>query len=212
MVAINQPIAPLSGAQPGASPGIGAYPGGIPPPPATNGPNAPLAQTSISGLSNPISLDPRTGGLGVSANAGAFANQQIGLYEAGQLPAGEQAAINEAATSSEGALSAQLAQEGIDPASSSQFAGGSANIAIAKSTATQQALQQVLQNAFQAQGITLQADQVANQLTEFEQQLSLEYLQTSIQQSEFQQSLQSQQKGQIGSLFGSLAKVGGGLL
>jgi hypothetical protein len=219
---------------------IGASSGGIPPPPANNGPNAPLAISNTAqiggfGVANAANNPDQWGNQGqppqgetpgqffssnlqfatvddIIKNSGNLATQQLNLYESGQLPPGEQAAINQQATSSQGALSGQLAAEGIDPATSSQFAGGSANIAIEKSTATQQALQQVLQNYFQAQGLELQADQTLGQFNQFDQQLAFEYYQLQVQQQEFQQQEKDQQKAQMGSLLGSLGKLAGGLI
>jgi hypothetical protein len=219
---------------------IGASSGGIPPPPANNGPNAPLAVSGTPQLggafgvsnsaNNPDQWGNQPGPMNetpgqiyssnlqfssvddIIRNSGNLSEQQLKLYESGQLPPGEQAAINQQATSSQGALSGQLAAEGIDPATSSQFAGGSANIAIEKSTATQQALQQVLSNYFQAQGLELQASQVLGQFNQFDQQLAFEYYQLQVQQQEFQQQEKDQQKAQMGSLLGSIGKLAGGLI
>jgi hypothetical protein len=142
------------------------------------------------------------------ANTENFANQQLSLYEHGQLPPGEQAAIDLSARSGLGSLSGQLAQEGIDPASSSQFAGGAENIALQKSTATEQALQQVLQNYFTAQGMQMQATEILGQFNQFDQTLALQYAQLALQAQEFQQQEKQQQKAQMGQMAGSA----GGLL
>lgn len=145
-----------------------------------------------------------------AANAEAFGNQQLSLYEQGKLPTGTQAAIDLAQKTSLGGLSGQLAAQGLDPATSTQFTQGAATIATEKSIQTQQALQQVLQNYFQAQGIALQADQLIGQFNEFDQELQLQYFQIAVQQKEFAQQQKKAAMGQAGGALGGLFSAGGG--
>lgn len=143
-----------------------------------------------------------------------LAQQQLTEYESGKLPPGEQLAIDTAFNTGTGTLTGQLAAEGLDPATSSQYSGGVATLAQQKSIATQQALDKLLQQYFQSQGMAMQASQMVMQYNEFQQQLAFEYFQLSVQAEEFQQQLQQSEqqakKGQMGQLAGSVGGLFGG--
>jgi hypothetical protein len=147
-------------------------------------------------------------------NLERLANQELALYERGELPVGEQEAINLAERSGLGALTGQLAAEGIDPTSSSQFFGGAMQIEQQKAIATENALQQLLQNYFQAQGMTIQADEVLASFTQFDRNLQLQYYQTALQfelgKEQIAAQQKSQQKGMIGQLAGGIGGLFGG--
>jgi hypothetical protein len=146
-----------------------------------------------------------------------FSKKELNLYKKGQLAPGTQAAIDLAAQSGLGALTGQLASEGIDPATSSQYAGGAEQIALQKSIATQNALEKILQNYFTAQGMQMQAAEILGNFNQFDQTLALQYAQLAIEQEqvmiqaqEFQQQQKQQSKGMMGQLAGSVGGLLGG--
>ena len=147
----------------------------------------------------------------VIARNEALSEQFINEYESGTLPAGVQAAITQSYESGLASLSGNLYGAGISGSSSSLYSSGVAELQTQQSIATQAALEQVLGNYFQAQGVELQAAQQLQQWTEFEQQLQLEYMQTWLQYSEFEQQLSQQSKSQMGQQAGGLAQGLGGM-
>ena len=100
----------------------------------------------------------------------ALAQQFINEYESGTLPSGVQAAIDQSYQSGLTSLTSNLAAAGFSGPSSLE-SSGVAELQTQKSIATQAALEQILQQYFQSQGVALQASQQLQQFSEFEQSL-----------------------------------------
>ena len=191
----------------------------IPPSGSSTAPDPTNAETVINTLigttSNPAATQGISGWEGltgaIASEDYALGNQFLADYESGTLPAGTQAAISQAYTSGEAALTSQLSSEGINPVGSTQYLGGMESLQQQQSIATQNALNELLQNAFQSQGISLQANGMLEQFQEFEQELMFQYAELAVQEQEFNEEQSQAGKGQAGSMAGSLGSMLGGL-
>ncbi len=144
-----------------------------------------------------------------------LATSLLQRWQSGQLPPGYQAAIDAAYAGGSAALTNQLAAEGLDPATSSQYSGGVAQLQEQKAIITQRALDTLLSQAFQAEGIELNAAQLLEKYATDEQQILLGFAQLYEKQKAFGQSYSLDVKktiagsiGELGKLFGSLATGG----
>jgi hypothetical protein len=187
--------------------------------PAQFGPGGPLASmvygpggpevwdaTAIGGANNWTNIESE-----IAALNNNLGNQFLAEYESGQIPIGQATAIQQSFTTGETALASQLAAEGLDVTTSSQFTGGVEKLAEQRSIAVQAALDQVLQQYFQAQGMSLQAAGLLQQYSEFEQNLVLEYAKLSAQIQEASNQSQQAGKGQMAGMAGQVGQMLGGL-
>jgi len=149
----------------------------------------------------------------------ALANQFLGEYEAGQLPAGTQEAISQAYQEGANALGQEYSSMGVTPQQSTSYGQGMQQLSQEKDIATQTALEQELQSYNQASqaAITDAQTQLSDYYQSSQQELSALTAQASIllseqeiqvQQEEFAQEMAMQQEqmgmGAIGSLFSSI--------
>jgi len=177
-----------------------AVPGGNPTPSV---PFSPTAVLAWQGLTSPGAY------AGMASQAAGMtqdlADQQLQLYESGQLMPGTQAAIERAYEQGQNALTSTFAAQGRDPVGDTTYAQGVGDLENVRSIAVQGALEQELSDYMASQALELQAAQVGGQI-------SVGHEANMVQQEAIKAQENQSTLGIFSSLLGGLGKLFGGAL
>lgn len=141
----------------------------------------------------------------------ALATQQLTQYESGQLPTGTQQAIETAYQQGSNQLTQEYANMGRDPSADTSFGAGMQDLQQQKSVATQQALDQLLQQYYTTSQLELGISQTEGGLEVNQGELAIQQEQVAIQLMQMQMQQEQQQAGMMGSLMSGIGSLFGGI-